>query len=608
MRRPVISVGYVRCSTEMQEGSISQQKQAIQAWAELNGHRIVRWYEDEARSGTSFDMRPGFMTMVRAVEAVPDFECVLVYDESRWGRAGDPRENTYWKVHLQRHSVKVRVINSQSKHENDLGSFVTEVVESAEASEYSKKLSRSTMRGCIGRAESGRSSGGTAPYGYRRVALSPTDGSILRELSAGVHRRKGEEIVSLVPGPPLEVNVVRQIFDLKSSGLGFRSIADRLNADKVPSARRGRWKNKDQKWSAGTIRSIIQNPVYYGTRAYNRYPKNKLSGLPRGKRNPPSEWVVKENAHPPLVTKALFEAANAQGLLKFGGGHAMVVKSEYLLSGLIKCSHCGYNYSGYSRPQKNLRYYADSGYIAKGKSVCEWHVIPKSALEKFVLDAICDHVLDSSYVAELEELINTYFNGRGVNPVEQQLDAMAHAIAGNENSVREILRLTENGIKLETVLPRLRELELEQERLRAEHDKIKRIGTNRGSVEDAASEAGRFIEGLRERLTEATIFEKKMLIRKCVDGIVVNRKGDEVVCTLVRIPKIGNPVLESLRNGVSQSNVCPEQGIPTLRRQTLPKTPPKLKILICGVTGGLSRRCRSRGRRDYATTPNIAIR
>lgn len=55
-----------------------------------------------------------------------------------------------------------------------------------------------------------------------------------------------------------------------------------------------------------------------------------------------------------------------------------------------------------------------------------------------------------------------------------------------------------------------------------------------------------------------------MLIRKCVDGIVVDRKAEEVVCNLVRVPRVENPVLESNRNGVFQSSGCPEQDLSTV--------------------------------------------
>jgi DNA invertase Pin-like site-specific DNA recombinase len=96
---------------------------------------------------------------------------IIAYDESRWGRAVNPRENAYWKIHFERHNVKVRLVHSGSKNENDIGSYVMEVVESAEASEYSKKLSRAVKRGMMSPQQAQYSRGGTAPYGYKRVAI-----------------------------------------------------------------------------------------------------------------------------------------------------------------------------------------------------------------------------------------------------------------------------------------------------------------------------------------------------------------------------------------------------------------------------------------------------
>src|SRR5258708_29340396 len=180
-----IAVGYVRCSTDMQDGSIEQQKNAIEAWAKVNGFKVIEWFADEGRSGTNFEKRPEFMRMIERAETKPNFEFILVYDESRWGRAGNPRESNYWKIHLEKRGVHVRIINSQSKQENDIGSYVLEVVESAEASEYSKKLSRSTLRGCIGNALKGFSNGGPPPYGYRRMAINTETGGVSREILPG---------------------------------------------------------------------------------------------------------------------------------------------------------------------------------------------------------------------------------------------------------------------------------------------------------------------------------------------------------------------------------------------------------------------------------------
>ncbi len=554
------AAGYLRCSTDMQGESTAQQRKSIEDWASRNGFNVVSWFADEGQSGTSFAKRPGFMQMVRCVEQRPDFKFVLVYDESRWGRAGNPRENTYWKVHFERFGVRVRVINSGSRHENDIGSYVVEVVESAEASEYSKKLSRSTKRGCASRAGMGFSPGGSAPYGYKRVAVHPQTGDVLRELPPTVHRRKDEEFVSLVPGDPLEVAVVKDLFEQRAQGFGFRTLADKLNHKGTPCPARGRWRNCNRKWSQGTIRSIIQNPMYYGARAYNRFPKNKLSGRPRGERNPASDWVIKEGAHPGLVSKELFERANNVRPWHFANGGRSAVESPYLLSGLIRCSRCGFSYNGYSRREKQLRYYADSGFLAKGKSVCTWHAIPQEPLEQFVLDAIADNLIDSRIECRLEKLIEGYLDNCR-NDGHGPLKHLEGSLRECEAKLANLLSLVEAGVALDTVLPRIKEIEKERNWLMQELAKARRAVEDTHAMKDAAAEAARFILQLPAQLKEAPILEKKLLLRKVVEGLLVDRERDEVVLTLSRLPKIDNPILKAVKNGVVLSSVCPEQDL-----------------------------------------------
>ncbi len=558
-----LAAGYARCSTDMQDESVAQQRKAIETWAVKNGYTVRRWFEDEGKSGTSFENRPGFKAMVRAVEQKSDFAYLLVYDESRWGRAGNPRESTYWKMHLERHGVKVRVINSQSKNENDIGSFVVEVVESAEASEYSKKLSRSTKRGCVARNRAGRSSGGTAPYGYERVAVAPGTAEAIRDLPEGVHRRKGEEEVSLKPGNRHEVAVVQRMFEMKARGIGCKTIATTLNDEQVSCPRRGRWRSKDQKWSAGSVRAIITNRVYSGARVYNRQPKNKLQGGRRGPRNPESEWIVTENAHPGLVSKALWEQANMSKGYKYAGGASRAIAGPYLLSGLITCRHCGFHYVGYSRDKKGLRYYADSGYINKGKSVCSWHVFRKDDLEGFVLRLIHERLLGGQVVERLRDLIQAYLDERGRSTGSEE-QGLEREIQENAKKMNNLLALVEQGIQRETVLPRIRELEAERVRLVAEGEKVRRMLVDRKVVHDATEEACQFMLHLPTKLQTVPIIEQRALLKQIVDGIDVDRANDELVVRLRRIPKTNNPALSAIlrasQPGV-HSNVCPEQDL-----------------------------------------------
>jgi hypothetical protein len=330
----------------------------------------------------------------------------------------------------------------------------------------------------------------------------------------------------------------------------------------VPCPRRGKWRNKDQKWSSGTIRSIVQNPTYCGTRAYNRFPKNKLSGLPRGKRNDQGEWKTKENAHPAIVSQKLFEEANGTKFFKYAGGTAMAVKSPYLLSGLIRCSHCGFNYSGFTRGKKGLRYYADSGYINKGKSVCDWHAIPKEELEEFIRQSIRERLIDSTISQKLEELIGHYLSSNANSNGVTAISLIEEQIRRNDIGLSNLLAAVETGLNSAVVLARIKEIGTENDRLRIELRRLQRVTISKAVVQDAASDAARFLLSFDDRMERAPLLEQKLMMKRVVDGIVVDRANDRLDCRLLRIPKMSNPILKLLhQNGVVQSNVCPEQDL-----------------------------------------------
>jgi DNA invertase Pin-like site-specific DNA recombinase len=177
MRKPRIQIpdqtqvkaacGYVRCSTDEQGStSIPQQRREIEGWASQRGYKIVDWFVDEGVSGTNFEKRPGFQQMRQDADTRrAKFQTVIVYDESRWGRAINLRENSFWKMYFTRLGVQVQLIHTNSQHGNTIGSCVVEMVESAEASEYSRKLSRSILRGMLAIEQGGYSRGGTLVQG-----------------------------------------------------------------------------------------------------------------------------------------------------------------------------------------------------------------------------------------------------------------------------------------------------------------------------------------------------------------------------------------------------------------------------------------------------------
>ena len=557
-----ISVGYLRCSTDLQDDSVEQQRKAIQQWAAENDFQVIDWYEDEGKSGTSFEKRPAFNRMMRRVESGVNFQYILVYDESRWGRPNNPRENTYWKVHAERYGIRVRVINSASKNENDIGSFVTEVVESAEASEYSKKLSRSTLRGAKANALNGFSSGGTAPYGYVRVAVDKAASQMVRPLKTGEWIRNNQEKVRWQLGDQGEIEVVKRIFQLKVSGLGYVMIAHTLNKEGIPCPKRGRWRNKDQKWCQGTIRTIITNLVYCGMRVYNKHPQShlRLGALKQRWINDEKEFSVLEDAHPAIVSKELFQKANISSRGKFGMGYAQIVKSEYLLSGLIKCGSCGFNFSGQRYYKSGNYYYQDSGYINKGRSVCSSFLIQKEKIESFVIQNIKENILAADLETKLQHIVEKQIESRFTGK-DLTLDRLEKALDSNKSQMSNIIDAIAQGIKVDTVLERVSQLEAERDRLLREREKQERVTIRKDDVTELVKTITREVHNFERAFESALPPEKKRWIRRFLLGIDVDRAKNRALCYIMKIPMVSHPVMTALLPSESSIIVVAGAGL-----------------------------------------------
>ena len=86
------AIAYMRASTDMQDASIPEQKKSIDEFAKKNDLYVIRYFEDEGRSGRNAEERPAFMEMKGFVENSNNFRFILVYDCTRFGRFKDPQE------------------------------------------------------------------------------------------------------------------------------------------------------------------------------------------------------------------------------------------------------------------------------------------------------------------------------------------------------------------------------------------------------------------------------------------------------------------------------------------------------------------------------------
>ena len=545
MNEPRVAVGYVRCSTDQQEDSPEQQKKAILEFALARGYQIADWYVDFGKSGTTFEQRGEFQRLRSAVENRPAFMAVICYDESRWGRAIDAEENTFWRVFFRRHGVDVVLVKTSIDPDHEYAPMM-KAFEGVQASQYSKNLSELTMRGTMNNGKF--SSGGTAPYGYNRIAVNLKTG-IERGLNHGEWCVKKQEKVSWVIGAPGEVETVRFIFEQRANGIAYVLIARALNDRGVPCPKRGKWRNADQKWSSGTIKCIVENPAYHGARAYNRMSSSKIIAKKKGRppkenrsapvwRNDESEWVMFDLAHPAIVDKDLWARANT-----VGHGRRQVRKnvqsyfSKYLLTGLIRCSKCGFAFQGWSGKVKGKVYYRyiDGGW--QNKRVCEFLSIPRDHLESFALAAVKETLSELIPLGKITQALQELIASRPTG-IKSEKERLTLSLSDCDGRIRNLLTMVESGMAPgATVVARLRELEDERKALEGRLDSLQLEGSET-KIEDVSRLVSDFVRDFERRFDEAPIEERKNLIQKCISAIQVDREDSIVSFYVRRVPSV----------------------------------------------------------------------
>jgi DNA invertase Pin-like site-specific DNA recombinase len=291
---------YVRMSTEHQKYSTENQSDVINRYASSRGMQIVRTYEDSGKSGLNLAGRGSLQELLEDVQSgKADFENVLVYDVSRWGRFQDTDEGAFYEYLCKRANIKVEYCAEQFENDGSLPSNVLKTIKRAMAGEYSRELSVKVFSGQCRLIELGFRQGGSAGFGLRRQLVDQY-GTAKQILTRGEHKSLQTDRVILIPGPEDEIQIVREIYDLFTEhGIQEAEIASRLNL-------RGIVTDLERLWTRGTIHQILTNPKYVGVNVYNRrsFKLKKKRVL-----NPPGMWIRRADAFEAIVAPEQFESA-----------------------------------------------------------------------------------------------------------------------------------------------------------------------------------------------------------------------------------------------------------------------------------------------------------
>lgn len=289
------AVAYIRCSTEKQaDTSLDQQRKDLAILAEENGYEIIRWYEEEPKSGDDAESRPVFLKMLSDAVTLSDFDVLLAWEPSRIGRFS-MNEAGHRFYPLEQAGV---VLHTRTKGLLPWDSLELIISTWQSRQEQRTRVARTT-RACREYTELGRMVAGVPPFGYKKV---------------GTRKNYRYE-----PHPD-EAPIVRELFTRRAVGQSLVDLSDWLNGQGIKTRRGNAWTDKQ-------LGRSLKNRAYLGI----------IERKSEGSKHSDEAWhVVAESAHEPLVDQATFD--RCEDLQR---DTKPTRRSDYALTGACICPGCG---------------------------------------------------------------------------------------------------------------------------------------------------------------------------------------------------------------------------------------------------------------------------
>ncbi len=409
---------YARVSTTKQADkdlSIPDQLKQMRDWCKRQGCGVAVEYVEPGASATD-DRRPVFQQMIAEATREPaPFEAIVVHSLSRFFR--DSLEFALYERDLDKAGVKVISITQQISNDST-GNMARRIFNLFD--EYqSKENGKHTLRAMQENARQGYFNGARPPFGYRTV-------------ETGAQGNKGKK--KRLEIDPVEAKMVRQVFDLYLDGyhgqdMGGKAIAAFLNARGLLMRR--------QCWTRTRVHEVLSNRTYMGEFIFNK--RDKAARL-----KPESEWIVVKV--PAIIEEGSYRRAHARLRAR---APAVVpprqVNSPTLLTGMLKCGHCGAGMTLVTGKGGKYRYYKCQRRIAQRNHACDNPSVSMGKLDALVLGALAEKAFTPKRVKGMLQKLKDGL--RSANSEGQaELTELTKELKDNELATRRLYEVIERGI------------------------------------------------------------------------------------------------------------------------------------------------------------------
>jgi len=403
---------YCRVSTEGQEQegtSLQTQLEACQKYCQVKGYEVA-YQLSEAWSGLSLE-RPR-LAELREVVRSESIDCVVVYSLDRFSR--DPVHGVILMQELEKHGVSLEAA-TETVDNSEVGKLVFYI------KGYAAKLDAERRRDATGRGKKAILKSGKLPQGT----------------GIGIYGYKWlKDYKKRIPLEH-EAKIVQRMFEMVAQGKGCFKIARTLNEEGIAT-------KAGKKWEARTVSRIVRNPAYIGITYF---------GVTFGKERkatPKESWHVLPNVTPAIISKELFEQAQA-ALAKSKELHPGKATHEYPLTGFTVCGYCGSPLIG-SCLRGNYRYYHCRGTYptASRNKICDAKYIKADWLENVVWEKV-KSVLSNPEVllAEVRKQTQPEQEQVSTGNIEQEIRSLTRKIKGYAGQERRLM----SALRLEVATP-----------------------------------------------------------------------------------------------------------------------------------------------------------
>lgn len=545
---------YIRVSHERSaEKNISPQtqRQRLEAYAKMQGYEIVEWYEELGVSAfKNDDLRVEWQRLIQDAKADPNTSVILVYRYDRFSR-GDNAQT------IQRELLKygVRIESAEEGYydpDSETGAIMMPLTWSLNRL-FSIKLRNVVIPNMKTNfeqrdPESGWAykNGGWAQFGYKKHRIKVGRSA----KSTDIYKVVWLLDDAVVAGKPVWEWARTMLLDWRlKEKLGYDSIASRLTAAGVPTPS-GR-----QAWSNSTIQSLIGDWTrlyqYSGIAFWGR---EDCTDRKNRKQRDPSEWTIVRDAHPSIITEdeceAIYEMTSNHKRTKANKSGKV---STYALSGgLLKCKHCGSNFSATNK-HKNA-YYACGSHIYRRGTGCgpSWY-IPREIIEELVFTKIlsripADKAQLQTWADELNKKIDAEWSAykstdkdrkREIKKLEKQMDNLLDVVsaAGASDALKQRIADVTTGL-----------------------ERLKRLD----GVEKPKTVNTEVLIKLREEIAEVAastdVQRRNAILKNMVVEIIVDSESKTLSGTLVDPRAFVADCMAVPRGVVATSNIQPQKG------------------------------------------------